>query len=66
MDGSTRTSPDAGVDRATLARYAELVVGLGANVQPGQIVELRAALEHRPLVLELTAAADRALGGRVP
>ena len=59
MDASTQTSPETPVGRDTLERYAELVVGLGANVQPGQIVELRAALEHRPLVLELTAAAYR-------
>jgi hypothetical protein len=32
------------IDEKTLERYAELVVGLGANVQEGQIVELRADL----------------------
>jgi leucyl aminopeptidase (aminopeptidase T) len=39
---STRTSPDTPVDPDLLRRYADLVVGFGANVQPGQIVEIRA------------------------
>jgi len=47
------------VDEETLERYAELVVGLGANVQEGQIVEVRADLGKRPLVHALARAAYR-------
>ena len=36
-------------DAEFLRRYAELVVGFAANVQPGQIVELRSALGREPL-----------------
>jgi aminopeptidase len=53
---STRTSPSL-PDQATLDRYAELVVGLGANVQEGQILEIRAELGKRDLVRALTTAA---------
>ncbi|HVM16648.1 MAG TPA: aminopeptidase [Gaiellaceae bacterium] len=59
MDASTQTSPDAQVERETLRRYAELIVGLGANVQPGQVAEVRATLEQRALVHEIVAAAYR-------
>jgi len=52
---STPTSPS--IDPAVLARYADLIVGFGANVQPGQIVEVRADLEKRELVQEIAAAA---------
>lgn len=51
--------PEALVDQAALERYAELIVGLGANVQKTQVVELRAAFEHRALVLPLVAACYR-------
>jgi aminopeptidase len=54
----TPTSPSA-VDPTVLARYAELIVGFGANVQPGQIVEVRADLEKRAHVHEIAAAAYR-------
>jgi aminopeptidase len=46
-------------DAEALAKYAELVVGLGANVQEGQIVEVRADVGKRPLVHALTQAAYR-------
>ena len=36
-------------DADFLRRYADLVVGFAANVQPGQIVELRSALGREPL-----------------
>jgi aminopeptidase len=55
---STRTSPSF-ADQATLEKYAELVVGLGANVREGQIVEVRADVAKRPLVHALAAAAYR-------
>lgn len=40
-----------------LRRYAELAVGVGANVQPGQIVELFTFVEHAPLAREVARAA---------
>jgi len=43
-----------------LERYAELVVRVGANVQPGQEVFLSAAVEHRDLARALTRQAYRA------
>jgi len=33
-----------------LARYADLIVRVGANVQPGQIVFIRGLVEHAPLI----------------
>jgi aminopeptidase len=39
----------APVDPDLLRRYADLIVGFAANVQPGQIVELRSALGREPL-----------------
>jgi len=43
-----------------LERYAELVVTVGANVQPGQEVFLFSAVEHRDLARALTRQAYRA------
>jgi aminopeptidase len=43
-----------------LERYAELVVRVGANVQPGQEVFLFAAVEHHDLARALTREAYRA------
>jgi aminopeptidase len=43
-----------------LRRYAELAVGVGANVQPGQLVEVLGRVEHAPVVRAVTAAAYRA------
>jgi aminopeptidase len=43
-----------------LERYAELVVRVGANVQPGQEVFLFANVEHRDLARALTRQAYRA------
>jgi aminopeptidase len=40
-----------------LARYAELIVRVGANVQPGQAVFVDALVEHAPLARALTEAA---------
>jgi aminopeptidase len=57
--GSTQTSPEAAVDARTLERYADLIVGFGSNVQPGQIVEVRAALDKRDLVRAIAASAYR-------
>jgi aminopeptidase len=55
---STQTSPSL-PGQETLDRYAELVVGLGANVQEGQIVEVRADVGKRALVHALATAAYR-------
>jgi aminopeptidase len=46
-----------------LDRYAELLVHVGANVQPGQIVDVTARVEHAPLVRAL-ARASYAAGAR--
>lgn len=40
-----------------LQRYARLIVEVGANVAPGQVVEIDAAPEHAPLVRALAPAA---------
>ena len=45
------------VDAAALRRYADLVVEVGVNVQPGQIVFLTAAPAAAPLVRAIAAAA---------
>ena len=43
-----------------LRRYAELAVRVGANVQPGQLVEVLGRVEHAPVVRAVTEAAYRA------
>ena len=58
MAGSTPTPPSP-IDPATLERYAELIVGLGANVQEGQVLEVKADLAKRDLVRAVAAAAYR-------
>jgi aminopeptidase len=45
------------VDRDLLTRYARLIVEVGANVQPGQIVWVVADLSAAPLVEAVAAAA---------
>ena len=45
---------------ARLARYAELAVRVGANVQPGQLVEVLARVEHAPVARAVTRAAYEA------
>jgi aminopeptidase len=47
-------------DEALLKRYADLVVRVGANVQKGQDVTIRAYVEQAPFVRALTAAAYEA------
>ncbi|MEX2212351.1 MAG: aminopeptidase [Gaiellaceae bacterium] len=46
-------------DQATLERYADLLVELGANVQQGQIVEVRADVARSELVRLIVASAYR-------
>ena len=41
-------------------RYAELIVQIGANVQPGQIVEVIARIEHAHVARAVARAAYRA------
>ena len=43
-----------------IERLAELAVRVGANVQPGQLVEVSASVEHVPLVRAVAGAAYRA------
>jgi aminopeptidase len=45
----------AGADRA--ARYAELAVRVGANVQPGQLVDVLARVEHAEIARAVARAA---------
>jgi aminopeptidase len=40
-----------------IERYADLAVRVGANVQPGQLVEVLARIEHAPVVRAVTRAA---------
>ncbi len=46
-----------------LSSYAELIVRVGVNVQPGQTLQIRALVEHAPLVRAL-AEAGYAAGAR--
>ena len=43
-----------------LPAYADLIVRVGANVQPGQTLLINALLDHAPLVRELTESGYRA------
>jgi aminopeptidase len=45
------------VDEGTLRRYADLIVGVGANVQPGQIVFVQAEPRAAPLVRTIAESA---------
>ena len=46
--GDIAANTDNAAD-SRLARYAELIVRVGANVQPDQIVLVNALVEHAPL-----------------
>jgi aminopeptidase len=48
-----------------LARYAELVIRVGINLQPGREIAIRAMLEHAPLVRALVKAGYEAGARRV-
>jgi aminopeptidase len=43
-----------------IERYAELAVHVGANVQPGQLVDVIGRVEHAPVVREVVRSAYRA------
>ena len=47
------------MDDATLARFADLAVGFGANVQPGQIVSVGCEPGKEPMVRAIAASAYR-------
>ena len=51
-------TPAATAER--IRKYAELVVQIGANVQPGQLVDVVARVEHAPVAREVARAAYRA------
>ncbi len=53
-------STDAAAAAERLERYAELVVGVGVNVQPGQLVEVVGRVEHAPVARAMARAAYRA------
>jgi aminopeptidase len=52
--------PKPPIEEAVLERYADQIVKLGANVQPGQIVELRGEVGHAELCRAIAASAYRA------
>src|SRR5688500_16541029 len=43
-----------------LQKYAELAVKIGANIQPGQRLIIRASIDNAPLVRRITASAYQA------
>jgi aminopeptidase len=45
---------------ALIEKYAELVVRVGANVQPGQLVDVIARVEHAPVARAVARASYRA------
>ena len=47
------------MDETTLERFAELLVGFAANVQPGQIVAVSSEIGKEPLTRAITASAYR-------
>ena len=58
MNAVSDTGPTSGkAMESELARYAELIVRVGANVQPGQIVFITGLVEHAPLIRAITESA---------
>jgi aminopeptidase len=53
------STTEAVLDEATLARFADLVVGFAANVQPGQIVSIGSELGKETVTRALAASAYR-------
>jgi aminopeptidase len=47
------------MDQTTLDRFAELLVGFGANVQPGQLVAVSSEIGKEPLTRAIAASAYR-------
>jgi aminopeptidase len=52
-------SNSSGFDAATLERFADLLVGFGANVQPGQIVAIGGEIGKEEVVRALASSAYR-------
>lgn len=52
-------SSSTGFDAATLQRFADLLVGFGANVQPGQVVAIGAEIGKEEAVRAIAEAAYR-------
>ena len=60
MLGSVLSMSNAsGFDAATLERFADLLVGFGANVQPGQIVAIGGETGKEEVVRAIAASAYR-------
>lgn len=57
--GGSAAGTSPGVDAAVLARFAELLVGFAANVQPGQLVAVSSEVGKEPLTRAVAAAAYR-------
>src|SRR3989440_4154984 len=55
-----RAAPVSPVDQGLVERFAELIVGFGANVQPGQVVGVGAEPGKEQLVRAIAGAAYRA------
>src|SRR3954447_11577958 len=55
-----RAAPVSPVDQELVERFAELIVGFGANVQPGQVVGVGAEPGKEQLVRAIAGAAYRA------
>src|SRR3954453_10550129 len=60
MTGSSSNANGAGMDEATLERFADLVIGFAANVQPEQIVAIGAEPGKEAFARALAASAYRA------
>ena len=59
LDVMTAGTPTSAFDAATIERLADLVVGFGANVQPGQIVAIDAEIGKEELTRAIAASAYR-------
>lgn len=59
------TAPDLPFDTATLDKLADVIIGTGLNLSPGQDVVLTASAEALPLVRRVAEAAYRAGAGLV-
>jgi len=55
----TAGTPTSAFDAATIERLADLAVGFGSNVQPGQIVAINAEIGKEEMVRALAASAYR-------
>src|SRR5262245_21886444 len=56
---------EASAPQDLVVRYAELVIRVGINLEPGREVAIRAMIDHAPLVRALVKAAYEAGARRV-